>query len=136
MTKTCSFCFFLGRLFISAIFILSGIGKFFNFDATAQYMASQGMTMIPFFLIGAALIEIVGGLSLLLGCRARIGALLLLLYLIPTTIIFHNFWMLEGAAREAQIIEFMKNLAIFGGLWYIIGGGPGRFSIDAARNIS
>lgn len=129
--KCCSVSLFLGRLFISLIFILAGIGKLLNYDQTAQYMASKGMTMIPLFLIAAAVIELLGGLSLLLGFKTRVGATLLLLFLIPVTIIFHDFWNLQGAEQHAMLIEFMKNLAIFGGLFYVLSVGPGRWSLDA-----
>lgn len=121
----------IGRLCIAAIFIISGISKFLNFDHTVAYMESKGMTMIPLFLFGAALVEILGGLSLVFGYKTRLSATILLLYLIPTTVIFHNFWDLSGADRAAQQIEFLKNLAIFGGLLYVLSSGPGRCSCDA-----
>lgn len=131
MKFLCSSMMFLGRICIAAIFILAGIGKFMDFDGTATYMASKGMTMIPLFLFGAATIEILGGLSLVLGYKTRLGAAILLLFLIPTTYIFHDFWNLEGAERTSQQIEFLKNLAIFGGLLYVIAVGAGRCACDA-----
>lgn len=121
----------VGRILISTIFILAGIGKFLDYNGTAQYMAAKGMTMIPIFLIAAALIEIIAGLAVLLGCKTRWGATLLLLYIIPTTLIFHDFWNQQGAERQMQMIEFLKNHAIMGGLLYVICTGAGRFSIDS-----
>lgn len=122
---------FLGRLCLSVVFIFGGLGKFMDYDSTAQYMASKGFTFIPFFLVSAALVELIGGLSLLLGLKVRWGAAILLLFLIPTTLIFHDFWNLFGAAKQTQMINFLKNLAIFGGLTYVLINGAGRFSIDA-----
>lgn len=128
---SCAFLMFIGRLCIAAIFILSGVGKFFNWDQTAAYMASKGLTMVPLFLIGAALVEIIGGLTLVFGYKTRWGATLLLLYLIPTTVIFHDFWNQSGAEYMTQQIEFLKNLAIFGGLLYVISVGSGGCAVDA-----
>lgn len=125
-----SFLIFIGRLCIATIFILAGVSKFINFDQTAAYMASKGLTMIPLFLFGAAAIEILGGLSLVLGYRTRLGAAILLLFLIPTTIIFHDFWNLSGAEYSEQQINFLKNLAIFGGLLYVLNYGSGKLACD------
>ena len=122
----------IGRICLSAIFILSGIGKFVDYQSTAGYMAAKGMTMVPVFLYAAALIELIGGLSLLLGFKARCGAALLMLYLIPVTVIFHDFWNVSDAAMaKIEMIMFMKNLAIFGGLWFAISCGAGGCSCDA-----
>ena len=123
----------LGRFFLAAIFILSGIHKIASFDATVEYMAATvpKMTMIPFFLTCAILIELLGGLFILVGYKARLGALLLFLYLIPVTLLFHNFWDAEGMAKAMQQINFLKNLAIEGGLLYVIAYGAGGCSFDA-----
>lgn len=94
-------------------------------------MASKGLTMVPLLLIIAALIEIIGGVALLVGFRTRIAGAILLLYLIPVTLIMHDFWNLAGPDRQQQIVEFLKNLGIFGGLFYVISVGSGRFSMDA-----
>lgn len=128
---TCATLLLIGRLCIAAIFILAGVGKFINFDETAAYMASKGMTMIPLFLFGAAMVEILGGLSLALGYKTRLGATILILFLIPTTVIFHDFWNVSGAEHTAQQINFLKNLAIFGGLLYVLSTGSGGCAWDA-----
>lgn len=125
-----SFLMLAGRIAIGAIFVLAGVGKFMDPAHTSAYMASKGMSMIPFFLYAAATLELLGGLALFLGWKARWGAVILALFLIPTTLIFHNFWIAEPAEKILQQIMFLKNLAIFGGLLYIIATGPGRLSID------
>ena len=120
-----------GRICLSAIFILAGVGKIFDFQGTADYMASKGMCMVPVFLVGAILVEVLGGLSILLGCKARYGAGALALFLIPVTYIFHNFWTMEpGMERMIQMQMFLKNLAIYGGLVYVWACGPGSCSCD------
>lgn len=122
---------FIARLCMAAIFIFSGASKLIFFDQTQAYMLAKGFTAIPLFLFGAALLELVGGLSLILGYKTRFGATLLLLFLIPATLIFHDFWNVSGADQVIQQIMFLKNLAIFGGLLYVVCDGPGSFAADA-----
>ena len=105
-----------GRVLISIIFLLSGLGKIMDWNGTAQLMVSQGLPVIPLLLAGPVITELAGGLSVLLGWKARWGALLLFIYLIPTTLIFHNFWMFSGAEMQTQLVNFLKNISIMGGL--------------------
>jgi len=122
-----------GRILLSTIFILSGLTKFSDWNGTAQYMAAHGLPLIPLLLPIAALVEIAGGLAILLGARSRAAALLLFLYLIPTTLIFHSFWSFSGAEHINQMPHFLKNLAIMGGLALIVGLGPGFPSVDNSQ---
>jgi putative oxidoreductase len=113
---------------MSIIFILSGMMKFPHLSD----MASQ--VHLPTALLAiAALVEVVGGLSLLLGFWSRPGALMLFLFLIPTTLMIHNFWKYQGVQQQDQMIHFLKNLALMGGLLVIAAYGPGPASIDNAR---
>ena len=125
---------FIARLCLAAIFLASCISKFMFFDQTSEYMASKGFVAVPLFLVAAAVVEFIGGLSLVFGFKIRLGATLLLLYLIPTTGIFHDFWNLTGAEQQLQQIMFLKNLAIFGGLLYVLCFGAGILSCDACCN--
>jgi len=93
-------------------------------------MAAKGLPLVPVLLGGAILFEIVGGLSIVVGFKARIGAAMLIVFLIAATVIFHNFWSYEGPQQQDQLIDFMKNLAILGGLIQITAVGPGPWSID------
>ena len=120
----------VGRVLLALIFIVSGFGKVTGFAATAGYMASKGLPMTQVLLVGAILIELGGGLLVLLGWKARWAALAIFLFLIPTTLIFHAFWSLPAAEAQGQMIHFMKNLAIMGGMLLIIAHGPGPLSID------
>jgi putative oxidoreductase len=115
-----------GRILVVLIFLKSGIGKVNDFQGTSQFMASHGIAPYTnFFLIGAIFFELVGSITLIVGYYARFGAFLLLLFLIPTTIIFHtNF------AEQGQMIHFMKNVSMFGGLLVLLAVGAGRFSLD------
>jgi len=131
MNHLASLGMLLGRIAIAAIFILSGLGKFMDVEGTSAYMASKGLTMIPFFLYAAATLEILAGLALLIGFKTRWAALLLALFMIPLILLFHAFWEVEGpVARAAEMVAFLKDLAIFGGLLYIASVGPGKYALD------
>ena len=119
------------RVLLCAIFLVSGSGKIPDWQKTTEYMAAKGMPAVSFFLACAILLELGGGLSLLLGFRARAGAAALILFLIPATLIFHNFWAFEGMEQRMQMINFLKNFAILGGLIQTMVYGAGAFSLDA-----
>jgi putative oxidoreductase len=120
-----------GRIGLSAIFLLSGAGKIANWAGTAGYMAFKGMPAVPFFLAAAIVFELAGGLALLTGYRARAAAVALIVFLIPATLIFHNFWTVTDAMEQQnQMIHFLKNVAIAGGLLTVVAHGAGPLSLD------
>ena len=121
----------IGRILLALIFVMSGFSKITGFEGTAGFMASKGMPLVTLFLIGAIVLEIGGGLSLIAGFKARWGALALIVFTIPATLIFHNFWALEGGEAFTQQIMFMKNLAMMGGLLMVMAFGAGPLSVDA-----
>jgi len=110
------------------IFIMSGLGKIFDSAASMGYMKSVGMPAVGFFLVMAIILEVAGGVSVLLGYKAKWGALALIIFLIPTTLIFHN-----NLSDQIQMIMFMKNLAILGALIAIAVNGAGAMSLDARK---
>ncbi len=115
----------IGRILLVLIFLDSGVGKIGNFGGTAQYMAKFGMSNTTLFLIGAIVFELLGSITVILGYFTRFGALLILIFLISTTLIFHtNF------ADRIQMIMFMKNVSMFGGCLLLLSSGAGRFSLD------
>ena len=116
----------IGRILIAQIFLMSGFGKIFDFAGTQQYMAGYGMPLTALLLFGAIVFELAGGFSLLLGYKARWGAILLIVFLIPTTLIFHT-----ALEERIQQIMFMKNAAIMGGLFVVAHFGSGPLSLDA-----
>ena len=120
-----------GRFLLSLIFLMSAFGKATQFSGTAAMMESKGMPAASFFLVMAILFETIGGLSVLAGFKARYGALALIVFLIPATLIFHNFWAYTGMEQMGQMTNFLKNLSIMGGLLLIAGRGPGPISFDA-----
>ena len=115
----------LGRLLLVAPFLASLMGKVLDFGGTQQYMASYGMPLTGLLLAGAIALELAGGLSVLLGYRARWGAVALIVFLIPATLVFHTDF-----SDQEQIIHFLKNLSILGGLVLVIAHGAGALSLD------
>lgn len=91
------------------------------------------MVAVQFFLGMAVLIEIGGGLSVLFGFKARMGASALIIFLITASLIFHRFWAVEGMEHQNQMIHFLKNVSIMGGLLLIVAFGSGPLSFDQRR---
>ena len=119
----------VGRVLITPLFLMSGYDKITGFTAVAATMAKKGLPFSEILLIGSIAFELGGGLMVLLGWRARFGALLLAVFTIAATLVFHNFWAVEAAQYRGQLTQFMKNLSILGGLVYIMVAGSGPFSL-------
>lgn len=119
-----------GRILLALIFIISGWGKITGFAGTAGYIASKGLPLPEVMAAGAIAVEFLGGLALLVGFKARWAALAIFLFLIPTTLMFHNPAGLTGQEAQGQMIHLMKNLAIMGGMLMVFAFGPGKYSID------
>jgi putative oxidoreductase len=124
----------LGRILLAAIFISSGFGKITGFEGAVGYIASKGLPMPQLLAIGAIVVEVGGGLMLLVGWKTRWAATALLVFTGLAALLFHNFWAVPQDQAQNQMIHFMKNLAICGGFLYVIAFGPGETSIDAKAN--
>lgn len=116
----------VGRLFIALIFIFSGLAKISTPDATQGYIASVGLPFPAAAYWLAIFTEVGGGALLLLGYRARMISLAMAGFTITTALFFHN-----NFGDQNQMIHFMKNLAITGGLLQVAAFGAGAFSLDA-----
>jgi putative oxidoreductase len=121
----------LGRLLLSAIFILSGLGKIPHFNDVAGMMAQKGIPLASLALGITLLIEIGGGLMVLTGFKARYAALVIAIWLVPVTLIFHKFWGIPAADQQGQMINFLKNLAIMGGLLILASASPEKTKAKA-----
>ena len=130
----------VARFLISLIFLSAAVNKILHWHETERSLMStlcewqsnigfldslqdcfaKMIPITPVLLIIATLLEFLGGLSVLLGIKEKLGAALLILFLVPTTIIMHQFWFIEGSMREMQMIHFLKNMAIIGGLLMVI----------------
>jgi putative oxidoreductase len=120
-----------GRIMLSAIFIISGFAKLTDPSAAVGYMNSAGVPSADVLVYIAGSAELLGGLALAFGFLARVAAVGLVALVILINYFMHGFWALDGAQREMQMAQFVKNLAIMGGLLMVVAHGPGRASIDA-----
>jgi putative oxidoreductase len=119
----------LGRICYSLVFILSAFGHFT--PNTIQYAASHGVPMAVLLVPLSGIIAFLGGASILLGYQARYGALLIILFLVPVTLMMHQFWgLVDPSQAQMQQIQFMKNLSMLGGALLIAYFGSGPLSVD------
>ena len=117
----------LGRIFLSAIFLINGVGKIFNYQETIQYMENfnvSGNLIIP-----AIIVEILFPILLIIGYQTRFSALVLSLFTLTLAVIFHTDF-----SNQMQLISFLKNIAIAGGFLIIFVNGAGKYSIDHKLN--
>ena len=121
----------IGRLLFVALFLPAGISKLTGFAGTVGYISSVGL---PLPTLGAALalaVEILGSLALLVGFQTRIAALVLAVFTLVASVVFHAFW---GAAPDQAFVQqllFFKNIAVVGGLLVLAAQGAGDWSLDA-----
>jgi putative oxidoreductase len=132
MGKNSGVTLLVARLGIGAIFLISGVGKLAAWSATAAFAGSKGVPTV--LLAAATVLELLGSISVLTGWKARWGAAALVAFLVPVTLVFHNFWAYQGAEAQFQTIQFLKNVSIGGGLLAIFAAGPGALSVGAHRS--
>lgn len=118
----------VARILIGALFLWSGAAKAVHWKGSTEHMQFK---KLPKSLLPAAiLLQIIGGLSVLLGYEARVGALLLIVFIIPSAIKMHDFWNTEGDAKMTQKTLFMKDMAVLGGLLVFLVTGAGSFAFN------
>jgi len=119
----------LGRIFYVAIFLMAAPSHFTA--GTIAYSASKGVPMASILVPLSGVIALFGGLSILIGYKAKYGAWLLVLFLVPVTIMFHNFWTeTDPMMAGTQQVMFMKNLSMLGAAFLIAHFGAGPLSLD------
>ncbi|HTR49474.1 MAG TPA: DoxX family protein [Kofleriaceae bacterium] len=119
----------IGRALFALIFITTIFGCFSH--GTIAYAAAHGVPVATVAVPVAGMIALAGGLSVLLGYRARFGAFLLLVFLVPVTLIMHRFWGLaDPQLAMMQKAQFMKNVALIGGALLVMYYGAGPISLD------
>lgn len=153
MSKVQTTLIFLGRIFFSIFFVLSAVNKILEWPNAQRALVnaigdwnsyvtninflreffSGMMAWVPTILASVTACELIGGLLLFLGLKVRFGAFLLVLFFIPLTLLLHQFWFLTGAAREVQTMLFFKNIAIIGGLLYVLAFGKGQKGSSAPQ---
>jgi putative oxidoreductase len=118
----------VGRVLISAIFLLSGISKITAPAAMIGYISSAGLPLPQVGLAIAIVVEVAGSIALVAGFHTRLTAAILAVFTVATALAFHN-----NLGDQSQFINFFKNIAMTGGLLQVVAFGAGRFSLDARR---
>jgi putative oxidoreductase len=133
----------LGRIFLSLLFVVSGVQKLMDISEITKLLADSAVPIpeqvVPYlqgipkyqalgYLVAG--VEVLGGLMVLVGLKARWGALLLAVFTALTIVFVHHFWDMSGAAFKTNLVESLKNLSIIGGLLYVATFGPGSASVD------
>ena len=113
----------VGRIFISAVFLLSGFNKIGNYEGSVAWMESFNLP--GFLLIPAIILEIVAPILIIIGYKTKIAAAFLSIFCIATAIIFHN-----NFGDQMQFVAFMKNIALAGGFLFLVVNGSKDFSLD------
>ena len=123
----------LGRFLFSAIFLIAGPSLFSV--GTIAYASQAGVPFPSVLVPAAGVLAIVGGLSVLLGYRARLGAWLIVAFLVPVTLFMHKFWGIsDPMTAQTQMVNFMKNASMLGGALLIANFGAGPLSLDSRRD--
>jgi putative oxidoreductase len=124
----------VGRALLVAIFLISAIGNNIpNYPNIIREMEARNIPYPNLLLPGAIVFLIAGGISVLIGYRARLGALLLLVFLVPASYYFHDFWNLpDGKDKINETIHFFKNVSMMGAMVFLIAVGAGPGSVDEA----
>ncbi|MBL8579405.1 MAG: DoxX family protein [Mesorhizobium sp.] len=127
-TSSNSLAILIGRVLLSIMFIVAGFGKLTAIGATAGWFGSIGLPVPTVTAVVVGLVELIGGLAILVGFKTRIAALVLALFTVAATLIAHT-----NLADQVQQLFFLKNLAVTGGFLALAAGGAGAYSIDARR---
>lgn len=123
----------VGRMLIAALFLPAGVSKIAGFAGTVGYIASKGVPLPEAAAIIAIIVEVGGGLALILGVKTRWAALALALFTLIATFMFHNYWTLPADQQMVQQLMFMKNIAVIGGLLTLAAWGAGAWSMDGKQ---
>ncbi len=123
----------VARTLLALMFVLAGFSKFSDLSGTAGYIASGGLPLPGVVAFLTATLEVVGGIALIVGYQARIVALVLALFTIVASLLFHNFWAMPADQQYLQQLMFMKNMSVAGGLLMVFVLGAGPASLDARR---
>jgi putative oxidoreductase len=130
MSNTLKFGGLFGRILMAANFLMAGVGKVMDPVGTEQFMAAHEMVATRLFLVMAILFELGAGTCLLIGYRTHEAAVALIVFLVPATVILHNFWAVNADVRMDQMQHFLKNVAILGGLTTLAVTGAVGWAVD------
>jgi putative oxidoreductase len=120
------------RILIALIFVLSGFGKITGFEGTVGYIASKGLPLPQIAAAAAIVVELGGGILLIVGWKARWAAGAMFVFTAAAAVLFHNFWAVPADQAQNTMIHFMKNISMMGGLLYVVVYGSGPLSLEKA----
>ncbi|CAA9406544.1 MAG: hypothetical protein AVDCRST_MAG22-1582 [uncultured Rubrobacteraceae bacterium] len=113
----------IGRIFFGVFFIMSGINHFTNAGMMSGYARSKNVPGAYLAVVGTGVMLVLGGLSVLLGLFPIVGLVLIVVFLLPTSVLIHNFWTVQDPqARAAEQVNFLKNLALAGAALALVYG--------------
>ena len=133
MSAIDNFVALVGRIAVAWLFVPAGWGKIMGFTGTAGYIASKGLPMPSVLATIAIVVELIGGLAVLAGYRTRLAAGALAVFTLVAALFFHNFWAMPAEQQMINSLMFNKNIAIFGGLLFLVAFGAGGLSVDGRR---
>jgi putative oxidoreductase len=116
------------RICLCLIFFKAGISHLTGFGGLIETINSQGLPLASLLAAGTVFFQLLGSISLLLGYKTNLGAILLIIFLIPASLLFHN-----PLADPSQINDFLKNIGLIGGLLMVIYAGAGALSVDGQK---
>jgi putative oxidoreductase len=122
-----------GRILLAVLFLPAGISKLTGFAGTVGYISSVGLPLPEAAAALALVVEIVGGVALIVGYRTRVVAIVLAVFTLAASFFFHNYWALPADQQMIVQLLFMKNIAVVGGLLTLAAWGAGAWSVDARR---
>lgn len=106
----------IGRILFGGYFISSAINHFMDSETMTEYAESKNVPMPKIAVLGTGALMALGGLGIVLGAFPQLAILLLILFLLPTTVVMHDFWNAEGQEKQMEMINFTKNIALIGAL--------------------
>ena len=134
MSAFSSFFAFFARIFLAVLFVVSGWSKLSGFEGAVGYVASNGLPVPQVFAALTILVELGGGILLILGLFSRLAAFIMAGFVLLTIVLVHHFWTMADAEMQLNQLMAMKNLAIAGGLLMVTAFGPGAWAIGPGRD--
>lgn len=134
MSAFSSFFAFFARIFLAVLFVVAGWGKLTGFEGAVGYIASNGLPVPQLVTALTILVELGGGVLLILGLFSRLAAFIMAGFTLLTIVIVHHFWTMADAEMQMNQLMAMKNLAIAGGLLMVTAFGPGAWAVGPGRD--
>lgn len=122
--------FLIGRILLGGYFLMSAFNHFKEVDGMTGYAASKNVPMPKVAVIGTGVLLALGGIGIVLGVFPEVAILLLILFLLPTTFMMHDFWNAEGEEKQGEMINFTKNIALVGALLMILTATPWMMALN------